>query len=161
MTHGHHLRLIALTITLSLLPGCGPLERLGLDRNGVDAELVVFDNLGAVSTAASTSGDRVVLDSPAAVSAFADRFDRPPGRAADLRVRVAAATTRSRWVLIGFTGLGCAENGARLRRQQGDLVVEFTGRKDARCVAASQLVAVFAVDRTDLPDSKPLVEVRP
>lgn len=124
---------------------------LGWRGARIDAELVGFVNAGAVPTSASTSGKGVLLDSPAAVSEFTGRLaGRNPEAAARLQARLAAVTTGPGRVLLGFTGLGCAENGARLRRRGADLVAEFTGGKGNVCVAASQLAAVFAVNRSDM-----------
>ena len=148
------LLLVVLVVLVVLgVAGCGESGPLW---GGSGAELVAFANAGAVSTGASTSTAGEVLDSPAAADAFAGRVvERNPDAAARLRARLASFTPGPERALLGFTGLGCAETGARLRRERGQLAVKFTGGEGTRCVAASQLVAVFAVPRDELPTTSP------
>lgn len=144
-------RLAVLLLVLSVLGGCGGGLPFGIGRGGnaLGAELLVFANPGAGSV------DRVAvgIESAAAASAFAGWFaKRHPEMADDLRARMTAARPGEKRDLLAFAGLGCAENGARLRRHDNNLTVEFTGGKGVECVAASQLVAVFAVKPASLPD---------
>ncbi len=153
------LRRLVLAVVLIALTACGQEVPLVIGSDGeLDAELVAFANPGA----GSVGGVAVRIDSPAAAAGFAGWFASSyPGLATELTAKMTAARPGAGRVLLGFAGLGCAENGARLHRDGDDVSVEFTGGEGVNCVAAGQLVAVFAVDDRDLPDELTLVGKRP
>jgi len=136
-------RLAGAVLVSALLIGCG----VG-SAGRVDAELVAFANLGAGTTEQISA----IIRTPAQAAAFAERFEAEhPGGVRRLEADMLAARPSRSRVLLGFTGLGCAEDGARLRRDGTSFSAEFTGGEGTLCAAASQLVAVFAVDAEDLP----------
>jgi len=163
MIQSLQLRSSALFLGLVLvMAGCAGGTSLSVGRSGVDgAELVAFVNGGAVSRFRPEPA-RVLLDSLAEADAFAEGFaGGHPQVASRLRTRMSADPPRRERVLLGFSGLGCAEDSAELRRADGGLDVAWTGGERTMCAAASLLVAVFAVDRTELPGSGPLAAARP
>ncbi|GAB3431557.1 hypothetical protein [Flindersiella endophytica] len=133
------------------LSGCGrPSANASPGPTGapVDAEVVAFKLVGGTKPYAT------VLDDKNDVLAYTSRLTfSDESLATDLRDKLETYDLGGKALLVFHAGIGCdTASGVELRRSGDDFAIRYLDvTEHEECVAQKSTVAVFGIDRADLP----------
>lgn len=146
--------LVSLALLLAgSLSGCGRPSAVaspGPTGAPVDAEVVAFTLVDAERPFAT------VLDDKNDVLAYTSRLTSVDASlATDVKDKLASYDLAGRALLVFHAGIGCdTAGGVELRRSGDDFAIRYLDvTEHEECVVQKSTVAIFGVDRAELPDS--------